>query len=586
MKKIFAYFLLILLLISAIPSFFGEKPALVLNHADSSLPIEPLLSTLVKNQITPLGIENQQDETTLIFESKKEQREAQQVLSLAFPLAHSHFSFVSAAPQLFSQVGLTPINLGLDLRGGVQFMLQVEIDDSVRSLVEATSTNARHVARAEGIRSRIADIDNNGFSVIITNLSSRDSNSIQNVTDHMRSQFSEWKISVNDNVLRFSLDESIKEEQASLAIQQTLNIMRQRIESLGITEAVTQRQGADRILIELPGVQDPQVAKRVIGATATISFHTVVDSSQAAQTHTTRDGESVRLSRQPVLTGEYIIDASALVGEFGQPEVNLVLSSAGGSKMSDFSRSNIGKPMATLYSEYHQDHNNQLVQRHEVINIATIQSQLGSRFRITGIGQISDAQDLALILRSGSLTVPVTIIDEQVIGPSLGEENIQKGLLAVMVGLALTFVSMLVLYRKFGVIACAALITNIVMIVGFLSLIPGATLTLPGIAGLVLTMGMAVDTNVLVFERIKEEMCSGRPLASAIPRGYKEARSTIIDANLTSLITAIILFAIGYGAVKGFAITLGIGLLTSMFTGLFYSQMWMTKLWGYDNDKV
>lgn len=586
MKKIFAYFLLILLLISAIPSFFGEKPALVLNHADSSLPIEPLLSTLVKNQITPLGIENQQDETTLIFESKKEQREAQQVLSLAFPLAHSHFSFVSAAPQLFSQVGLTPINLGLDLRGGVQFMLQVEIDDSVRSLVEATSTNARHVARAEGIRSRIADIDNNGFSVIITSLSSRDSNSIQNVTDHMRSQFSEWKISVNDNVLRFTLDESIKEEQASLAMQQTLNIMRQRIESLGITEAVTQRQGADRILIELPGVQDPQVAKRVIGATATISFHTVVDSNQAAQTHTTRDGESVRLSRQPVLTGEYIIGASASVGEFGQPEVNLVLSSAGGSKMSDFSRSNIGKPMATLYSEYHQDHNNQLVQRHEVINIATIQSQLGSRFRITGIGKISDAQDLALILRSGSLTVPVTIIDEQVIGPSLGEENIQKGLLAVMVGLALTFVSMLVLYRKFGVIACAALITNIVMIVGFLSLIPGATLTLPGIAGLVLTMGMAVDTNVLVFERIKEEMRSGRPLASAIPRGYKEARSTIIDANLTSLITAIILFAIGYGAVKGFAITLGIGLLTSMFTGLFYSQMWMTKLWGYDNDKV
>lgn len=586
MKKIFAYFLLILLLISAVPSFFGEKPALVLNHADSSVAIEPLLSALVENQITPLSVENQQDETTLIFENKKEQREAQQVLSLAFPLAHSHFSFVSAAPQLFSQVGLTPINLGLDLRGGVQFMLQVEIDDSVKSLVEATSTNARHVARAEGIRSRIADIDNNGFSVIITNLSSRDSNSIQNVTDHMRSQFSEWKISINDNVLRFTLDESIKEEQASLAMQQTLNIMRQRIESLGITEAVTQRQGADRILIELPGVQDPQVAKRVIGATATISFHTVVDSSQAAQTHTTRDGESVRLSRQPVLTGEYIIGASASVGEFGQPEVNLVLSSAGGSKMSEFSRSNIGKPMATLYSEYHQDHNNQLVQRHEVINIATIQSQLGSRFRITGIGQISDAQDLALILRSGSLTIPVTIIDEQVIGPSLGEENIQKGLLAVLVGLALTFVSMLVLYRKFGVIACAALIANIVMIVGFLALIPGATLTLPGIAGLVLTMGMAVDTNVLVFERIKEEMRAGRSLASAIPRGYKEARSTIIDANLTSLITAIILFAIGYGAVKGFAITLGIGLLTSMFTGLLYSQMWMTKLWGHDNDKA
>lgn len=586
MKRIFAYFLLILLLISAIPSFFGEKPALVLNHADSTLSIEPLLSTLVENQITPLGIDNRQDETTLIFESKAEQREAQQALSLAFPLAHSHFSFVSAAPQLFSHIGLTPINLGLDLRGGVQFMLQVEVNESARSLVEATSTNVRHLASAQGIRSRITDIDNNGFSVVLTNSNRKDSNNTQSLTDQMRSQFPEWKVNVNENVLRFTLEESVQEEQASLAMQQTLNIMRQRIESLGITEAVTQRQGADRILIELPGVQDPQIAKRIIGATATISFHTVVDSSQAAQVHDTRDGEPVRLSRQPVLTGEYIIGASASVGEFGQPEVNLVLSSAGGSKMSDFSRSNIGKPMATLYSEYHQDHNNQLVQRHEVINIATIQSQLGSRFRITGIGQISDAQDLALILRSGSLTVPVTIIDEQVIGPSLGEENIQKGLLAVLVGLALTFLSMLVLYRRFGVIACAALITNIVMIVGFLSLIPGATLTLPGIAGLVLTMGMAVDTNVLVFERIKEEMRSGRSLASAIPRGYKEARSTIIDANLTSLITAIILFAIGYGAVKGFAITLGIGLLTSMFTGLFYSQMWMTKLWGYENDKV
>ena len=329
MKQILAYVLLILLLISAIPSFFGEKPALVLNHADSALPIEPLLDTLIENQIAPLSVDNQRDETTLIFDSKKEQREAQQILSLAFPFAHSHFSFVSAAPQLFSQAGLTPINLGLDLRGGVQFMLQVEVGDSVKSLIEATSTKVRQLALTQGLRSRISDIDKSGFSVIITNLSSRDSNSIQSVTDHMRSQFSEWKISVNDNVLRFTLDESIKEEQASLAMQQTLNIMRQRIESLGITEAVTQRQGADRILIELPGVQDPQVAKRVIGATATISFHTVVDASQAAQVYKSKDGESVRLSRLPVLTGEYIIGASAAVGEFGQPEVNLVLSSAG-----------------------------------------------------------------------------------------------------------------------------------------------------------------------------------------------------------------------------------------------------------------
>ncbi|GEK14227.1 protein translocase subunit SecD [Aliivibrio fischeri] len=586
MKKIFAYLMLILFLISAIPSFFGEKPALVLNYSEDTILIDPLLHTLEENQLTPLSVENQQYETTLIFNSKSEQREAEKVLSVAFPSAHSHFSFVSAAPQLFSQLGLTPINLGLDLRGGVQFMLQVEVDDSVKGLIEATSINVRQQVRTEGLRSRITGSDQSGFSLLITQSERNETDSINRLMEQLRPQFSEWSISENGNTLHFVLDEKVQEEQASLAMQQTLNIMRQRIESLGITEAVTQRQGRDRILIELPGVQDPQVAKRVIGATATISFHTVVDSNQAAQIHNTRDGEPVRLSRQPVLTGEYITGASASMGEFGQPEVNLVLSGVGGNKMSDFSRSNIGKPMATLYSEYHQDHNNQLVQRHEVINMATIQSQLGSRFRITGIGQLSDAQDLALILRSGSLTVPVTIIDEQVIGPSLGEENIQKGLLAVVVGLALTFVSMLVLYRKFGVIACTALIANMVMIIGLLSLIPGATLTLPGIAGLVLTMGMAVDTNVLVFERIKEEMRAGRPLASAIPRGYKEARSTIIDANLTSLITAIILFAIGYGAVKGFAITLGIGLITSMFTGLLLSQMWMTKLWGNSNDKA
>jgi preprotein translocase subunit SecD len=585
-KKILAYFLLALLFISAIPSFFGEKPALVLNHSEHSISIESLLNTLVENNLKPLTIENQEFETTVIFDTKSEQREAQQVLAAEYPLSHSHFSFVSAAPQLFSHVGLTPINLGLDLRGGVQFVLQVEVNDSIKNMVEAASTNARQQLRSEGLRSRIVNVEDTRFSLLITNLSRIAPNTVQNLSEQLSTQFLEWQISLNDNEFHFVLNESVQEEQISLAMQQTLNIMRQRIESLGITEAVTQRQGPDRILIELPGVQDPQIAKRVIGATATISFHSVVGSQQAALIHETRDGESVRLSRQPVLTGDYIIGASASAGEFGQPEVNLVLSGVGGNKMSDFSRSNIGKPMATLYSEYYQDKKNRLVQRHEVINVATIQSQLGNRFRITGIGQLSDAQDLALILRSGSLTVPVTIIDERVIGPSLGEENIKKGLLAVVVGLVLTFVSMLVLYRKFGVIACAALIANIVMIIGLLSLIPGATLTLPGIAGLVLTMGMAVDTNVLVFERIKEEMCSGRSLASAIPRGYKEARTTIIDANLTSLITALILFAIGYGAVKGFAITLGIGLLTSMFTGLLLSQMWMTKLWGNSYDKV
>lgn len=582
MKKAFAYLMLILLFISAIPNFFGEKPALVLRDTENSITVnlEEVQQLLTNHNIHPTELSIDESEMLMLFESQQDQRNAQQLLIQHYPEKNTFFSYLSSAPDFFNQIGLSPVNLGLDLRGGVQFVLHVEVDNTVDTLIENTALMVVQQLRTEKIRTRVSLQDKSGLTFIIQNPKSVSPDKLQISINTLRKQYDEWEIKVNKNEIEFTLPSQLQEQYSQLAMQQTLTIMRQRIESLGITEAVTQRQGHNRILIELPGVQDPEAAKRIIGATATISFHSILDPGVPSQVHFTTTGEMTRLSRTPILTGDSIVDASASTGEFGQSEVNLVLSSAGGSKMSEFSRKNIGQPMATLYSEYHKSSKNELIQNHKVINIATIQSQLGNRFRITGIGQLSDAQELALILRSGSLTVPVTIIDEQVIGPSLGAENIEKGLLAFIIGLILTLISMLALYRKFGLIACGALLVNLVMIIGLLSLIPGATLTLPGIAGLVLTMGMAVDTNVLVFERIKEEQKLGRSLKQAITNGYREASTTIIDANLTSMITAIILFAIGYGAIKGFAITLAIGLLTSMFTGLILSKMWMMALWG------
>jgi len=270
------------------------------------------------------------------------------------------------------------------------------------------------------------------------------------------------------------------------------------------------------------------------------------------------------------------------MGELGAAQVNITLDNAGGKKMSDFTKHNIGKPMATLYSEYSRHTDGSTKKTNKIISVATIQAQLGSQFRITGAGNMVDAQDLALLLRAGSLTAPVTIVEERTIGPSLGAENIQNGFSALALGLGLTLVFMALWYRRLGWVANVALLANIIMLLGLLALIPGAVLTLPGIAGLVLTVGMAVDTNVLVFERIRDKLREGRSFAQAINLGFDSAFSTIVDANITTLIIAVVLYSIGQGPVQGFALTLGLGILTSMFTGILVSRALINKLWGRD----
>jgi preprotein translocase subunit SecD len=358
-----------------------------------------------------------------------------------------------------------------------------------------------------------------------------------------------------------------------------------------------QRQGKKHIVIELPGVQDTAKAKEILNATATIEFRLVDtegDLSSALNGRvpassillTDKDGTPSLLKKRVMLTGDHITDAKSGFDEYSRPQVNISLDSAGGSKMSNGTKSNVGKPMATVFIEYkptdRRDAEGNIVfeKVQEIISVATIQSRLGKSFRITGAGSPAEAHNLALLLRAGALIAPITIVEERTVGPTLGAENVKLGFQAIVMGFGLVFIFMMIYYRAFGVVANLALGANLVLIVGVMSMIPGATLTLPGMAGIVLTVGMAVDANVLIFERIREEIREGKTIQQAIHQGYEAAFSTIIDANITTLIAALILFAIGTGPVKGFAVTLSIGIITSMFTSVVVSRTVVNGVWG------
>jgi len=386
-------------------------------------------------------------------------------------------------------------------------------------------------------------------------------------------------------------------EARDYAVQQNINILRNRVNQLGVAEPLVQRQGADRIVVELPGIQDTARAKEILGATATLEFrlvNTSVDPSAAAagrvpgdsEVKNMREGQPVVLYKRVILTGDHITDSTSSQDEYNQPQVNISLDGAGGNMMSNFTKDNIGKPMATLFVEYkdsgRKDANGRavLVKQEEVINIANIQSRLGNSFRITGINNPNEARQLSLLLRAGALIAPIQIVEERTIGPTLGMQNIKQGLEACLWGLIASILFMVFFYKKFGLIATTALIANLVLIVGIMSLLPGATLTMPGIAGIVLTLAVAVDANVLINERIKEELSNGRSVQQAIHEGYSGAFSSIVDANVTTLIKVIILYAVGTGAIKGFAITTGIGVATSMFTAIVGTRAIVNLLYG------
>ncbi|ARR51597.1 protein translocase subunit SecD [Photobacterium damselae subsp. damselae] len=575
-----------IMLLSAIPTWFGEDAAVQISAKGGPVPTPfAIKKELDDNHIAIKKIEQKPAHTIVILDEEDQQTKAKEVLAKLIKGENAEerltLALEPAAPMWLQDMGFEPIKLGLDLRGGVQFLLDVDVNQVFKVQGQSLADDLRANFRKEGIRA--ARVEIMAADKLLVRLPSSDANS--KIRHFVEQQYPQWQpTNGNGDNLILTLKEKEQTELRNLTVQQNLQTMRSRIEELGITEAVVQRQGENRIRIELPGVQDPAAAKKVIGATASLAFYAVKqEGTGSTMVLDDKQGRPVRVGRKPVLSGDHIIDARAGFGEMSTPEVNITLDSAGGHIMSEFSRHNIGKPMATSYSEYSRNDKGETVQTNTIISVATIQSQLGSRFRITGAGSLEDAQQLALLLRAGSLTAPVTIVEERTIGPTLGAENIKNGFAALALGMGVTLLFMAVWYRRLGWVANIALICNMIMLFGLLALIPGAVLTLPGIAGLVLTVGMAVDTNVLIFERIKDKLKEGRSFAQAIDRGFSSAFSTIFDANFTTMITAVVLYAIGNGPIQGFALTLGLGLLTSMFTGIFASRAIINLVWGRDS---
>nr|WP_220721431.1 protein translocase subunit SecD [Agarivorans litoreus] len=573
-KYIVLIFTLVVMLFSALPSLYGEQSALHISHRGEQINAVDIAFYLEAANINAKSIVQKNEKTVVLLNDPLEQTKAQAALAPVLGEGNTvALAMEPGAPQWLLNLGFSPIALGLDLSGGVQFLLEVDMAPVYQAQHQSVADEFRSAFR--GSRPRF---HNDEVQITLRNEADM---SAARVLAH--EQFSSMESRVSGNTITLSLSEEERSTLRTLTVQQNLQIMRGRIAELGITEASVQRQGLNRIRIELPGVQDPAAAKDVIGATASLSFHSLAEArSMNTQTVLDSNGANIEVSRRAILGGEHIIDARAGMGEMGAAEVNISLDSSGGRKMNAFSRDNIGQPMATLYSEYSRNAEGESQQVSKVISVATIQSALGSRFRITGAGSMQDAQELALLLRAGSLTAPVTIIEERTIGPSLGAENVQNGFAALALGLGLTLTFIALWYRRMGWVANLALLSNMVCLFGLIALLPGAVLTLPGIAGMVLTVGMAVDTNVLIFERIRDKMREGRTFAQSIDKGFQSAFSSIFDANLTTMIVAIALYAIGNGPVQGFAITLGLGLLTSMFTGVFLSRAIINLIWGRD----
>ena len=585
--SLWQYALLLLMLLTftfySLPTFFGEQPSLGL-HGQSRLS-GAQQRLLQEHQIAPQLQIEQKERVELVFVTQAEQQRAKQLLEQqGVDSAALTLEFHSNAPTWISQLGADPIKLGLDLRGGSQLLIGVDvdfvIDNQTKNLVDTLRTRFREANLRGASVMRTAQ---GALAVTLPDVDGQEG-WLTIIKESAGTRQDQWKLSRSGNELKLVLSESERTLLVNNAVTQNLSILKKRINELGIVEASVQRQGQDGIRIELPGVHNPKQAKEVIGATASLAFYEAKADSRFFMAD--RNGQAVGLARKPVLSGEHIVDARANMGEMGLPQVNIVLDTLGGSKMNQFSRQHVGKPMATVFTEYKTNAEGRLRAKSEVINVATIQTALGNQFRITGIGSLPEAQELAMLLRAGALTAPLKILEERSIGPTLGLQNIEAGFTALAFGMAGMMLFMMAWYRKFGWVAITALIGNLLMQVGMLAVLPGAVLTLPGIAGLVLTVGMAVDTHVLIFERIKDRLREGGSLANAIDFGYRSAFRTIFDANITTLICAVVLYAIGSGPLQGFSITLILGLISSMVTGIWGTRAIINPLWGNSRAKL
>ena len=583
----------------ATPNLYGESPAVQVSglrgvEADTAT-LDSIKAHLEESNLSYDSIVLEKGQILTRFNNTEDQLKARDVLDdnlgKQFSVA---LNLTPNTPGWLAAIGGTPMKLGLDLSGGVSFLMEVNMKEAINKAKTGMVSDFRGDLRNEKIRYRSVKEANNAVVVVFRKI--EDLEAGQSL---LKKRYRDLLLSTDDDTLTLTAkitDKKLKEIR-EYALQQNITIIRNRVNELGVAEPLVQRQGKKHILIELPGVQDTAKAKEILNATATIEFRLVDtegDLSNALNGRvpansillTDKNGKPSLLKKRVMLTGDHITDAKSGFDEYSRPQVNISLDSAGGSKMSSGTKSNIGKPMATVFIEYKatgkKDAEGNLVfeKSQEIISIATIQSRLGKTFRITGADSAAEAHNLALLLRAGALIAPIAIVEERTVGPTLGAENVKLGFEAILMGFGLVFIFMMIYYRAFGVVANLALGANLVLIIGVMSMIPGATLTLPGMAGIVLTVGMAVDANVLIFERIREEMREGKTIQQSIHQGYDAAFSTIIDANITTLIAALILFAIGTGPVKGFAVTLSIGIITSMFTSVVGTRAVVNAIWG------
>ena len=592
-------------LIYALPNIYPQDSSVQISSARGA-PIDAALQSKIQSGVsaaglTPKAVELEEKDILVRLNDPDDQSKAadalRQQLGSDYVVA---LNLANNVPDWLTKLGARPMYLGLDLQGGVHFTMQVDqkaaLDKRMESLAEETRTQ---LADKKIV---VTSVDRQGANSVVTRLTNAaDMNKAltQLTLSHPDMQFSS-----SGDTITMTLSSAAIERFATEAIEQNVGTLRNRINALGVAEPIIQRQGADRVVVQLPGVQDTAQAKRVLGATATLEWRATIDGDAVAAEETGIVPPNARvfhykqrgpggtpvpvlLSKRVIATGDQMVGASAATDpQSGTPSVNVKLNNAAGQRMFDFTSQNVGKNMAVVYVERIPEvtmvdgkevHSTRVSE--EVISNATVNGVFGKDFITSGLGSMQEAQDLALLLRSGSLAAPMDFVEERVVGPSLGKQNVENGMRAVMYSFAFALIFFLIYYRMFGIITVLSLLLNLLLLVAVMSL-SGATLTLPGLAGIALTVGMSVDANVLINERIREELRDGSPPKKAIADGYKYASGTIMDANLTAILAGVALFAFGTGPVKGFAVSMIVGILTSMFTAVTVSRGLATLVYG------
>ncbi len=603
-NSIWRYLLILVVLsvalIYALPNVYPEDPSLQITAtrggAVSVEKVGQLEQALQKSNIAFKSVVLEKGQILARFGSAEDQLKAREVLNAELGAEFvTALNMAPATPKWLNDIGATPMKLGLDLRGGVHFLMEVDMktamDKNVNDLVQIYRVDLREAK----IRYRSVTADLVKQQVVIGFRNEQDVTAAKTLLS-TKDQDMTYKEG-DDFTLVAAFSEARVKALREDAVAQNITIIRNRVNAIGVAEPLVQRQGAERIVVQLPGVQDTARAKEILGATATLEFRLLDETADvqsavagrvppSSELFKDRAGNPVVLQKRIMLTGNHIVGANSGFDENGRPQVNIDLDAKGGNSFSTATKDAIGKSMATVFIEYKPTDKKDaegktiLEKKQEVVSIATIQARLGRSFRITGLDAPGEAQNLALLLRAGALIAPILIVEERTVGPSLGQENIDLGTNAIMWGMLAVLIFMVIYYKAFGLVANVALAANVVLLIGVMSMIPGATLTLPGMAGIVLTVGMAVDANVLIFERIREELAEGRSAVHAIHEGYNRAFATIADSNITTLLVALILFGIGTGPVKGFAVTLALGICTSIFTAVVLSRVIVNLIWG------